>query len=358
MTALTSAARRRCLGSILAAGLLLLTTAMPPAWAFDLQGHRGARGLAPENSLPGFQRALAVGVTTLELDVGLTRDGVLVIHHDRRLNPDLTRGPDGQWLAAPTGAAASGPTASPSASPSASPPLLPTLHSLDFADLARYDVGRIRPGTRYAAQYPAQVGEDGVRIPRLQDLFALLQARGLTSAVRLNIETKLSPLAPEETAPPEVMARALIAAVRAAGLTARTTVQSFDWRTLQVVQREAPELATAYLSAQQSWLDNIGAGLAAPSPWTAGVAWAAHGSVPKMVHAAGGRIWSPFHGDLTPALLDEARRLGLKVLPWTVNDPAQMARLVEWGVDGLITDRPDLLREVLQRLGRPVPPAR
>jgi glycerophosphoryl diester phosphodiesterase len=88
------------------------------------------------------------------------------------------------------------------------------------------------------------------------------------------------------------------------------------------------------------------------------VAWAAHGSVPKMVHAAGGRLWSPFHGDLTPALLDEARRLGLKVLPWTVNDPAQMTRLVEWGVDGLITDRPDLLREVLQRLGRPVPPPR
>lgn len=351
MSAWNLAVRLRRLGSILGAGMLL-TAALHPAWAFDLQGHRGARGLAPENSLPGFQRALAVGVTTLELDVGLTRDGVLVIHHDRRLNPDLTRGPDGQWLSpAPTGAAASG------VAP-ASPPPLPTLHSLDFADLARYDVGRIRPGTRYAAQYPAQVGEDGVRIPRLQDLFALLQARGLTSAVRLNIETKLSPLAPEETASPEVMARALIAAVRAAGLTARTTVQSFDWRTLQVVQREAPELATAYLSAQQPWLDNIGAGTTGPSPWTAGVAWAAHGSVPKMVHAAGGRLWSPFHGDLTPALLDEARRLGLKVLPWTVNDPAQMTRLVEWGVDGLITDRPDLLREVLQRLGRPVPPPR
>ncbi|MFY7855047.1 MAG: glycerophosphodiester phosphodiesterase [Rubrivivax sp.] len=351
MTAWNRAVRLRRLGSILGAGMLL-TAALHPAWAFDLQGHRGARGLAPENSLPGFQRALAVGVTTLELDVGLTRDGVLVIHHDRRLNADLTRGPDGQWLSpAPTGAAASG------VAP-ASPPPLPTLHSLDFTDLARYDVGRIRPGTRYAAQYPAQVGEDGVRIPRLQDLFALLQARGLTSAVRLNIETKLSSLAPEETASPEVMARALIAAVRAAGLTARTTVQSFDWRTLQVVQREAPELATAYLSAQQPWLDNIGAGTSGPSPWTAGVAWAAHGSVPKMVHAAGGRLWSPFHGDLTPALLDEARRLGLKVLPWTVNDPAQMTRLVEWGVDGLITDRPDLLREVLQRLGRPVPPPR
>lgn len=352
MTAWNRAVRLRRLGSILGAGMLL-TAALHPAWAFDLQGHRGARGLAPENSLPGFQRALAVGVTTLELDVGLTRDGVLVIHHDRRLNADLTRGPDGQWLSpAPTGAAASG------VAP-ASPPPLPTLHSLDFTDLARYDVGRIRPGTRYAAQYPAQVGEDGVRIPRLQDLFALLQARGLTSAVRLNIETKLSSLAPEETASPEVMARALIAAVRAAGLTARTTVQSFDWRTLLAVRRLAPGIPTACLSIETPTFDTVRAGPDGASPWHAGLRAADHGgSLPRLVAAAGCGTWSMFRRNLTEPLLREAKALGLKVLPWTVNDPEEMRRLVRWGVDGIITDYPDRLNEALAEAGVALPARR
>jgi glycerophosphoryl diester phosphodiesterase len=301
----------------------------------ELQGHRGARGLAPENTLPAFLAALRVGVHVLELDVGLTRDGVVVIGHDPTLNPDIVRDADGRFLEARG----------------------PAIASLSFAELQRYDVGRIKPGTRYAGLYPAQQGADGVRMPRLADLFALVKERGDTS-VRFNIETKLSPLAPQQTAAPEVMARALIDAVRAAGVAARTTIQSFDWRTLAVVQKEAPDIPTVYLSAQQNWLDNIGAGKPEPSPWTAGIAFAAHGSVAKMVKAAGGRIWSPFFGDLDAAKLAEAKALGLKVVVWTVNDPAQIERMLELGVDGVITDRPDLAREVMQRRGLPLPAPR
>ncbi len=216
------------------------------AAAFDLQGHRGARGLAPENTLPAFARALGVGVTTLELDVGLTRDGVLVISHDTALNPDLARGPDGRHLEARG----------------------PLIHRSTLAELQAYDVGRIKPGSRYAATFAQQQPMDGTRIPRLADLFDLVR-RARNTEVRFDIETKLSPLAPDETAAPEVMARALIHAVREAGVASRTTIQSFDWRTLQVVQKEAPEIPTAYLSAQQSWLDNIGASKPGPSPWTA-----------------------------------------------------------------------------------------
>src|ERR671915_935500 len=98
------------------------------AQAFDLQGHRGARGHAPENTLPSFELAVAMGVDTLELDVGVTRDGVVVIHHDRRLNPDLARGPDGKWVSAPA----------------------PTIHSLSYQELRSFDVGRLRPGSEYA----------------------------------------------------------------------------------------------------------------------------------------------------------------------------------------------------------------
>lgn len=302
------------------------------ALGFDLQGHRGARGLAPENTLPAFAAALAVGVTTLELDTGITKDGVVVIAHDRGLNPDLTRDSDGRWLGLPG----------------------PLLRSVTYAELQRYDVGRLRPDSDYAKRYPEQKPADGARIPRLADLFELVKRSG-NAAVRFNIETKLSPEAPDQTVDPEDFARALLEAVRAAGMESRVTVQSFDWRTLRAVQRMAPGVPTAYLTSQQKWGDNVRAGHPAGSPWVAGFQHKDHGSVPRMVKAAGGAIWSPFFGDLDAAKLAEAHALGLKVIPWTVNDQAAMHRLIVMGVDGIITDRPDLLRAVMAERGMPLP---
>jgi len=279
------------------------------AQAFDLQGHRGARGTAPENTLPGFAAALALGVVTLELDTGVTRDGVVVIHHDRRLNPDIARGPDGRWIDAPG----------------------PLLRELDFKALRRYDVGRLRPGSEYAARFPEQAPADGARIPRLAELFALVRKAG-NDQVRFNIETKISPAAPAETLPPYAFARALIAEIRAAGVAGRASVQSFDWRTLHAVEREAPEIATVYLTGPRRG-----------------------GPQPKAVHAAGGRIWSPHYEELDSAALIEARGLGLKVVPWTVNEPGFIERFLDLGVDGIITDYPERVRAELARRGMPLP---
>ena len=275
------------------------------AGAVDVQGHRGARGHAPENTLPGFERALAMGVDTLELDVGVTRDGVVVIHHDRRLNPDVARGPDGKWLSAPA----------------------PAIHSLSYAELQRYDVGRIRPGSEYAQRFPHQQPLDGARIPRLAELLAI------SSSVKFNIETKLAPEAPDETPAPGPFARAVLAEVRKAGAAARTTIQSFDFRTLEVVQREAPEVRTAYL--------------------TSGKKGAA---IPRMVHAAGGQVWSPNFEDLDERALAAARALGVKVIPWTVNELDDLRLVSETGVDGVITDYPDRARAALPKtIALPVP---
>ena len=275
-----------------------MALASQTAAAFDLQGHRGARGHAPENTLAGFERALAIGVDTLELDVGVTRDGVVVIHHDRRLNPDVARGVDGKWVSAPA----------------------PTIYSLSYAELARYDVGRIRPGSDYARRFPHQQPIDGTRIPRLSDLWPI------APQVRFNIETKLVPEAPEETLPPEPFARAVIAEIRRAGVAPRTTIQSFDFRTLAVVQREAPEIRTAYLTSGQRGDDVV-----------------------KRVHALQGAIWSPNYQDLDPVALAAARGFGLKVIPWTVNEPADIARVLAMNVDGLISDYPDRVRQALGR---------
>jgi glycerophosphoryl diester phosphodiesterase len=315
------------------------------ATPLDLQGHRGARGLAPENTLPAFARALEVGVTTLELDTGITRDGVVVVAHDSVLNPDIARGPDGAWLAKKG----------------------PAIRDETYESLERYDVGRLRPGSAYAKRYPMQVPVDGTRIPRLADVFALAAKAG-NREVRFNIETKLTPAAPEETVAPEPFARAVIDEIRKANMASRATIQSFDWRTLQVLQREAREIPAVYLTAQQRFLDNVCAGAAAgnpaaapaecePSPWTAGFQLREHGSVPKLVKAAGGRIWSPYFGDLDAQKLKEAHDLGLRVIVWTVNEPSQIATMLDLGVDGLISDRPDLVREEMKKRDMRLPPS-
>jgi glycerophosphoryl diester phosphodiesterase len=214
----------------------------------------------------------------------------------------------------------------------------------------RYDVGRLRPGSKYGEPFPAQVAVDGTRIPTLAEVFALARRVG-DRRVRFNIETKLSPLTPEQTLGPEPFARKLIEAIRSAGMAGRSTIQSFDWRTLQVAQREAPEIATVYLTSQRRGYDTICPGPLAgnpaiapadcpDSPWTAGFQLRAHGSVPKLVKAAGGAIWSPNFRDLDAARVTEAHALGLRVIPWTVNEPDDIRAVLALGVDGLISDRP------------------
>ena len=214
--------------------------------SFDLQGHRGARGLYPENSLPGFDAALELGVTTLEMDLAVTRDGVVVVHHDRRLDPARTRGPDGAWLMAP----------------------VPAIVELSHAELAAYDIGRARPGGKVAQRFPDQRGLDGIAIPTLAEVLARAEARS-GGTLRYNMEIKTSPLAPEETLAPGAFAATLAQALEPTGIGRRAMVQSFDWRGLKAFQELAPGIPTVYLSAEARWLDNLERGRPGASPWTA-----------------------------------------------------------------------------------------
>ncbi|MCW5606024.1 MAG: glycerophosphodiester phosphodiesterase [Burkholderiales bacterium] len=318
-------------GVICLAAAFIMTT---PAYSLDLQGHRGARGLLPENTLPAFAKALAIGVTTLELDCAITKDSVVVVSHDAALNPDITRGPEGRWLARPG----------------------PAIFSLTYRALQRYDVGRIRPDSDYAARFSAQQAVDGTRIPRLADVFALVRESG-NGEVRFNIETKIAPTHSRRTASPEVFAKKLISLIIKEKMDSRVTIQSFDWRTLQVVQREVPQIPTVYLTAQQPWLDNIRAH-AKSSPWTAGLHVSRFGgSIPRMVQAAGGAVWSPYYVETTRENVREAQSLGLKVVVWTVNDETGMRRMMDLGVDGIISDYPDVLRRVAAERGIALPAA-
>ena len=302
--------------------------------ALEILGHRGARGLAPENSLPGFARALAIGVSGFELDCAITRDGAVVVHHDALLNPDTARGSDGQWLKE------SG----------------PAIWSLTFDALQRYDIGRIDPRSEYASRFPVQEPADGTRVPRLSDLFDLTRRAGNESA-RFCLELKCSPLKPGQTTGPEDFARRVIAVVRASGMEQRSAILSFDWRTLAAARKEAPEIPTVHLTAQQPWMNNVLAGETS-SPWTAPLHLSRFaGSIPAMIEAAGGAAWAPYYEEIGPAQLADARSRGLKVPVWTVNEPAAMRRTIELGVDGIISDYPDRLRQVAGDMGVTLPRA-
>lgn len=289
----------------------------------ELQGHRGARGLFPENTLAGFAATLAIGVDVLELDVGLTRDGVPVVTHDPALNPDITRAADGSWLTAPG----------------------PLIRSLDRKDLLGYDVGRIRPDSDYAASFPDQRPQDGARIPELVEVLRL------DGKIRFDIELKTSPLNPDWTAAPDEMAAAVIAILDAEHATGRAVLQSFDWRGLRFLRRVRPEVTLAWLTRSSAaaetrlWWDG-------PDPSDYG------GSYARSVAAEGGPIWAPEYVDLSEKRVREAHKLGLRVIAWTVNRPEDMRRLLRLGVDGLISDRPNLARAVMAAEGLELPPAR
>src|SRR5262249_34017852 len=185
----TARARSASMAKITAAAIVAVSFVLcSAAVAFDLQGHRGARGLAPENTLAAFSTALLIGVTTLELDLAMTSDGILVVSHDRRLNPDHTGARDGKFLDA-EGAA---------------------IRSLTLTQLKRYDVGRLKPGTAYAAAFPEQRGMDNVGIPTLMEVFDLARQAKADHA-RFNIETKLTPTSGADAPDPETFAAAVSA---------------------------------------------------------------------------------------------------------------------------------------------------
>jgi len=311
--------------------LTMLSSLSLPALGFDIEAHRGGRALFPENTLVSFSGALSMGVNTLELDMGVTKDDVIVVSHERWLNPDLAKGPDGVYVA---------------------PPGIPYV-GITLAEVKKYDVGTIRPGSKYAENFPDQKPVPGTKIPTLAEVFALVRKSGDTQA-KLNIETKIDPNHPENSPDPERFVTLLLDLLKKEHFENRVIVQSFDWRTLQLVQKRAPGIPTAYLTMQAGPSPNVT--LDKPSAWTAGFDPVTHGgTVPAAVKAAGGTIWSPLYYDVTKENVEESHRLGLTVLPWTVNKPEDMERLIDMGVDGIISDRPDVLREVARKKGIALP---
>jgi glycerophosphoryl diester phosphodiesterase len=212
------------------------------------------------------------------------------------------------------------------------------------------------PEPRMRRAFREQRPVDTALIPPLADVFALTAHRQAYH-VRFNIETKITPTSRADTPDPEIFAATLAHAVREAGLASRVSVQSFDWRTLMAMKRAAPEIERVCLTAEGLNFDTIRRGEPGAPPWTSGLNVDDFGgSVPRLVAAAGCATWSPLYCNAKVDDIAAAKALGLKVIPWTVNERADMERLIALGVGGIISDYPDRLRAVMASEGMPSPP--
>ncbi len=311
--------------------LLLALLSMGNLPAFDVQAHRGGRDLYPENTMTAFLHAASLGVTTLELDVALTADDVVVVSHDPYLSNTLVRTDKGRYV-------------------SEYPKIL--IKDLTFEELQTYRVGKIKPFTSYARSHRNQESVPDEHIPSLQELFETMDEHGY-GGIRYNIEIKTYPDFPEYTKTVPEIVEAVLQGIMDHGKADLCTIQSFDWRSLTLVNEQYPSILTACLTAAdltfEGYSFNLQYGKPGPSPWLAGFDADEYPSACDLAAAFGADIISPRSRDISEEDVKRAHELGLLIIPWTVNSPETMGELISWGVDGIITDRPDILLSIINR---------
>jgi glycerophosphoryl diester phosphodiesterase len=266
--------------------------------AFDLEGHRGARGLMPENTIPAMLLAIDLGVTTLEMDTHISSDNQVLLSHDPYINPEHDLLPDGSEIPA-------------------SHKRKYVLYQMEYQDIRAFDAG-----SKFYDKFPQQK-KVKVHKPLLAELIdsvqAYLQQKGLPQ-VYYNIETKSKPGGDGKRHPaPQEFVDLLVGVIQEKGLAEWVIIQSFDVRTLQVLRQKYPHIKTSLLVENVKGLNKNLEAL---------------GFIPD--------IYSPYYKLVTKRLLQNCHAKGMKVVPWTVNDLAAMRRLKEMGVDGLISDYPNL----------------
>lgn len=273
-------------------------------------GHRGCRDLRPENTITSFRHALALGMDGIEFDVHLTQDGQLVIHHDFMINPFLTRNQENSWIHDPF-------------------PITQT----NYEDLKNFMLGSLKPESPYKKEHPLVENTPDERIPLLEDVFML--AKEFPTA-QLFIEIKTNPENRGISSDPQKIAEAVVHKIKAYSLEDRCHILAFEVKVLQEVKKQSPNLKLN-LNYTPYTLDH--------SPWFSGLKLKDHqNSIPLLTKTSGATGWSVNYKALTRENIKQAHNMGLKVYAWTVNNPKDMQNLISWGIDGIITDRPDVLK--------------
>jgi len=298
----------------------------------EIYGHRGAAGLAPENALPAFETAIRLGVDAIDMDVVMTKDYIVVAHHDPFISPAITRDSAGNWISNQG----------------------LKIKELTFAELQTYDVGKINPNDAYFNKFPDRVAIDNTKIPSLEQVISF--ANSLNNKIRLQIEIKTDPRYPEQMHQPKEIVPEILQVINKLGVAGRTEIHSFDWRNMLLIQQQDKQVTTSYISEQQPHFNNIEFDKEVNVSWTADYNVADYNnSVAQMIHTLGGKVWCPNFRDVTPENVATAQQLGLRVVPWSVDLEEEMKRMLSCNVDAIITNRPDILRGILTVYGIPVP---
>lgn len=271
---------------------------------FDYEGHRGCRGLLPENTIPAFKKAIDLGVTTLEMDAVITKDKIVILSHEPFFNHEITTKANGNYI-------------------KESEEKSLNIYEMTYEQTLQFDVG-LKPHPRFPKQQKIKAHK-----PKLSDVIdsaeAYTKAKSLPP-INYNIETKSKAGTDDIFHPkPEEFVDLIMAVVKEKKIEDRVIIQSFDMRTLQYLQKTYPSIRTAYLYEP-------------PSVKSFSLRIKELGFSPA--------IYSPDYSTVTTGLIKECKNLGIKIIPWTVNDLEKMKELKRMGVDGIISDFPDLFEQL------------
>ena len=285
-------------------------------------GHRGARGLYPENSLLGFMNVLKSGIEIIELDIVFSKDGIPIITHDQDISPFFCRDSKGEFIKDKK-----------------------KISALNAEELYTYDIGRFNPETEYGKYFPEQIQLDGVFLSSLQELLNLVQLPEYQHA-NLLIEIKSDPDILDKDR--KKIISVLAKQIKDANLINRVIFHSFDWVLLSQCKHHAPGILTSYLT-KTIHHDDIDIQV---SNWNSSIEEVQNPSViPEKIYEAGGSIWCPHFKEITKDSLLAAEKYNLLVFAWTVNEPADIDIMIDLGVDAIVTDYPPRVKKCLASKG-------
>jgi len=286
-----------------------------------IYGHRGARGEYPENTIEGFKHTFSLQIKAIEFDVLISKDNVPTIYHNFTLNKDLTKDGNNNWL--------------------------PTddikIYEKTFEEIKTYNVGGIDSNSKYGKTFSKQKTLETARIPSLKDLLELVKSSG--KDIFLNLEIKSSPYKQDLIPNPSEMVKLVLKDINDYSLVDQTLISSFDWRILKEVKKQNSNILRGYLSLQQGQSKTI----FEDSLWVDGKFSSLElFELPKVIKSLDGHVWCPFYRDVTKENVQQAHDLGLAVNAWTVNDEEDILRMIDYSIDGIITDYPEKVKKICQ----------
>jgi len=293
-----------------------------------IYGHRGARGDLPENTLESFKYLFDNAINAYETDILISKDLIPVITHDFRLDPSLTKDEAGNWIKDEN----------------------IKIFDLTYDEISKFDIGSLNKLSRYGRRFINQRSLENQKIPKLSELLEL-SSKNLLQDLLINLEIKSTPDEKNLTPDPQDLVQIVLNEINNSNLKDKIIISSFDWRILREVKKQSPEIPRAYLTFQQEKGMKIKKTIYSKSPWIDHIPLTIVYDLPKIIKELGGSAWHPYYKDINKKAVKDARDNNLPVNVWTVNDEDDMLKMIEYGVDGIMTDYPLRLKNLCEKRG-------